>query len=152
VRSLQVNKERMRKAASISYATAVDIAEQLVIQKKVPFRTAHRIAGALVGTAAGKGNIPLVNLQYADVSSVLEALKVNINADELIKIINEMTPERSLETRISSGSPNVFEEEEMIRSLSQAISNYCIGIQKRTKLTGGSIANLEKTIKDYLES
>ncbi|MFL6493776.1 MAG: argininosuccinate lyase [Nitrososphaera sp.] len=150
VRSLQINKERMRKAASISYATAVDIAEQLVIQKKIPFRTAHRIAGTLVGIAAGKGNISLVNLEFADVSSVLEANKVNVRADELMKIINEMTPERSLKTRISSGSPNVFEQEEMIRSLSQGISNYSIGIQKRTKLIEGSLNNLEKIIKNYL--
>jgi len=68
-----------------------------------------------------------------------------------MKIINEMTPERSLEARISSGSPNVFEQEELIRSLSQGMSNYSIGVQKRTKLIEGSFTNLEKTIKNYLE-
>jgi argininosuccinate lyase len=150
VTSLQVKKERMRQAASLSYAVAVDIAEQLVMQKKIPFRTAHRIVGALVNKAAGKGNISLVNLEFADASSVLKAHKVNVKPDELMKIINEMTPEKSLAARKSSGSPNLLEQEEMIKSLSQGISNYSAGIQKRTKMVEGSFDNLERTVKDYL--
>jgi argininosuccinate lyase len=152
VRSLQVNKERMRQAASTSYAIAVDIAEQLVMQKKLPFRTAHRIVGALVSKAASKGNISLVKIEFADASSVLNAHKVDVKPDELAKIINEMTPEKSLEARKSSGSPSLLEQEEMIESLSQGISNYSTGIQKRTKLVEGSFDNLERTVKNYLQS
>ena len=152
VRSLQVNKERMRQAASISYAIAVDIAEQLVMQKNVPFRTAHRIVGALVSKAAGKGNISLAKLEFADASSVLEAHKVNVTPEELTKIIHEMTPEKSLEARKSSGSPNLLEQEEMIKSLSEGIANYNVGIQKRTKMVEGSFASLERTVKNYLST
>jgi argininosuccinate lyase len=152
VRSLQVNKERMRQAASTSYAIAVDIAEQLVMQKKLPFRTAHKIVGALVSKAASKGNISLVKIEFADASSVLNAHKVDVKPDELVKIINEMTPEKSLEVRKSSGSPSLQEQEEMIKSLSQGISNYSTGIQKRAKLVEGSFDNLERTVKNYLQS
>jgi argininosuccinate lyase len=152
VRSLQVNKERMRQAASTSYAIAVDIAEQLVMQKKLPFRTAHRIVGALVSKAASKGNISLVKIEFADASSVLNAHKVDVKPDELVKIINEMTPEKSLEVRKSSGSPSLQEQEEMIKSLSQGISNYSTGIQKRAKLVEGSFDNLERTVMNYLQS
>src|SRR6185503_7895554 len=52
IRSLKVNKEKMRKAASTSYAIALDIAEQLVIKHRLPFRSAHKIVGALVDRAA----------------------------------------------------------------------------------------------------
>jgi argininosuccinate lyase len=152
VRSLQVNKERMRQAASTSYAIAVDIAEQLVMQNKIPFRTAHRIVGALVSKAASKGNISLVKLEFADASSVLNAHKVDVKPDELMKIINEMTPEKSLEARKSPGSPSLLEQEEMIKSLSQGVSNYSTGIQKRAKLVEGSFGNLERTVKNYLQS
>jgi argininosuccinate lyase len=152
VRSLQVNKERMRQAASTSYAIAVDIAEQLVMQKKLPFRTAHRIVGALVSKAASKGNISLVKIEFADASSVLNAHKVDVKPDELVKIINEMTPEKSLDARKSSGSPSLLEQEEMIKSLSQGISNYSTGIQKRAKLVEGSFDNLERTVMNYLQS
>ncbi len=152
VRSLQVNKERMRQAASISYAIAVDIAEQLVMQKNVPFRTAHRIVGALVSKAAGKANISLAKLQFAEVSSVLESYTVDVKPEELMKIIHEMTPEKSLESRKSSGSPNLLEQEEMIKSLSEGIANYSVGIQKRTKMVEGSFASLERTVKNYLSA
>src|ERR671921_1569495 len=150
VRSLQVNRERMRQAASISYAIAVDIAEQLVMQKNVPFRTAHRIVGALVSKAADKGNISLAKLEFAEVSSVLESYTVDVKPAELMKIIHEMTPEKSLEARTSSGSPNLLEQEEMIKSLSEGIANYSAGIQKRTKMVEGSFASLEGTVKNYL--
>src|SRR5919112_694360 len=152
VRSLQINNERIRQTASTSYAVAIDIAEHLVMQNKIPFRTAHKIVGALVGKAASKGNVPLAKLEFADAASVLKAHKVNINVDQLMKIINGMTPEKSLESRKSSGSPNLLEQEEMIKSLSQGIANYSSGIQKRTNMVKGSFDNLERTVKNYLKS
>ena len=153
VRSLQINKERMQHAASISYAIALDVAEQLVMQKKIPFRSAHRIVGALVGKAASKGNITLSKLELADATSVLKSQKVDeIEPAELLKIINEMTPEKSLEGRKSSGSPNPLEQEEMIQSLSTGISNYCIGIEKRTRMVHATFDNLDKAVKNHLGS
>jgi argininosuccinate lyase len=152
VKSLHVNKERMQQAASTSYAIAVDIAEQLVMQKKIPFRTAHKIVGALVSRAVGNGNVSLAKLEFDEASSVLESYKVNITPEELMKIIIEMTPEKSLEVRKSSGSPNLLEQEKMIRSLSEGIANYSIGIQKRTKMVQGSFNTLDMTVKNYLSA
>jgi argininosuccinate lyase len=152
VRSLQVNEQRMRQAASTSYAIAVDIAEQLSMQKKVPFRTAHRIVGALVSKAAGKGNTPLATLEFDEVRAILDPYKVNTKPEELMKIIHEMTPEKSIEARKSSGSPNLLEQEEMIKSLSEGIANYSVGIQKRTRMVEGSFYTLERTVKSYLSA
>jgi argininosuccinate lyase len=151
VRSLKVNKEKMRQTASTSYAIALDIAEQLVMKKKVPFRIAHKIVGALVDRAAGKGNLPLTKLQVSDIAPVLKAQQVNVKPDELMKMIKEMTPEKSLEARRSTGSPNPQEQEEMIKSLSQGVSNYEIGIQRRTKMVRGSFDNLDRTVRKYMQ-
>jgi argininosuccinate lyase len=151
-RSLQINKERMQQAAIMSYAISLDIAEQLVMQKKVPFRTAHRIVGALVGKAASKGNLPLAKLEFADAASVLKTYKVNVKPDELMTMIYEMTPVKSLEARKSSGSPNLLEQEEMIKSISEGVHNYRSGIQKRTQMVEHLFENLEKTVKNYIES
>jgi argininosuccinate lyase len=152
VRSLQIKEERMQQAASISYAISLDIAEQLVMQKKIPFRTAHRIVGALVGKAASKGNLPLAKLGFADATTVLKTFKADIKPDELLKIIHGMTPDKSLEARKSSGSPNPVEQEEMIKSISQGVANYSSGIQKRTKTLKRLFDNLKKTVKNYIES
>jgi hypothetical protein len=67
-------------------------------------------------------------------------------------MIKEMTPEKSLQARKSAGSPNPQEQEEMIKSLSQGISNYNIGIKRRTKMVQGSFENLAKTVRKYLRS
>ena len=152
VRSLQINKKRMHEAAGASYAIALDIAEQLVIQKKMPFRTAHKIVGALVDKAVRNSNAPLAKLELADVESALKAHKSDVKADELLKIIKGMTPEKSLQARKSAGSPSPQEQEEMIKSLSQGVENYRVGIQKRTNLVLSSFDNLAKTVEKYLQS
>lgn len=152
VRSLKVNRDKMRQAASTSYAIALDIAEQLVMKNKMPFRSAHRIVGALVDRAAGKDNLPLAKLQASDVAPVLKAQKSTVKPEEMLRIIKEMTPEKSLQARKSTGSPNLQEQEEMIKSLSQGISNYKIGIQKRTKMVQGSFDNLDRIVKKHLQS
>ena len=61
VRSLQIDKERIRQAASTSYAIAIDIAEHLVMQNKIAFRTAHKIVGALVGKAETRAKYHLLS-------------------------------------------------------------------------------------------
>jgi argininosuccinate lyase len=152
VRSLKVNKERMRQAASTSYAISLDIAEQLVMKNKIPFRAAHKIVGALVDRAAGKDNLALPKLQLSDVNSVVKEQKADVKPDELMKIIKEMTPEKSLEARKSTGSPNLQEQEEMIKALSHGVSNYKIGIQRRTKMLQGSFDNLGRAVTKYLQS
>ncbi len=153
VRSLKVNKEKMRQTASTSYAIALDIAEQLVTKHKVPFRSAHKIVGALVDKAASKdNNIPLAKLQLSEVGAVLKAQKAGVKPGELLRIIKEMTPEKSLQARKSAGSPNPQEQEEMIEALSQGISNYNVGIAKRSKMVKGAFDNLEKTVRKYTRS
>jgi len=152
VKTLQINKDRMRQAASTSYAVSLDISEQLVIREKIPFREAHRVVGALVNKAARMGNVPLSELKVSDLAPILKALKSNVQAQELAKIIKEMTPENSLDARKSSGSPNLGEQEEMIRSLSHGVSNYRVGIGKRIKMVEGSFDNLSETVEKYLQS
>ena len=152
VRSLKINKDKMHLAACASYAIALDIAEQLVVKNNIPFRTAHKIVGALVVLAASRDNMPLTKLESSDIVSVLKEQKSNVKPNELTKIIRELTPEKSLEARKSSGSPNRLEQEEMIKSLSQGVSNYKIGIQKRTKMVQGSFENLDRIVKKYLQS
>jgi hypothetical protein len=40
----------------------------------------------------------------------------------------------------------------MIKSLSQGVENYRVGIQKRTNLVLSSFDNLAKTVEKYLQS
>jgi argininosuccinate lyase len=150
VRSMQVNKQKMHQAANSSYAVALDIAEQLVMQKKIPFRTAHKIVGNIVSIAVSKGNIPLADLGARDIARAIKDLK--LDAKDVEKMIKEMTPEKSLQLRRSVGSPHLSEQEEMIRMMSQVARNYKVGIQKRIKMVQGSFDNLAKSVERYLKS
>lgn len=150
VRSMEVNKERMHRAAKSSYAIALDIAEQLVIEKKIPFRTAHRIVGNIVSIAVSKGNIPLANLDAGDIAKAIKGL--NLDARHIEKMMKEITPEKSLQLRRSEGSPHPSEQEEMIKMMSQVAQNYKVGIQKRIKMVQGSFDGLAKAVDRYTKS
>ena len=47
---LTVNQEKMQKATEEGFLVALDLAENLVLEK-IPFRTAHNIVGNLVQLA-----------------------------------------------------------------------------------------------------
>ncbi len=65
VGDLEVNRERMRAAASMGFSTATDVADWLVRQANIPFRDAHEITGHIVKLAEEKG-IPLDGLTIDD--------------------------------------------------------------------------------------
>jgi argininosuccinate lyase len=150
VRSMEVNRQRMYQAAKSSYAVAIDIAEQLVTEKKIPFRSAHKIVGEIVSIAVSKGNIPLHDLDAFDIARATKGL--NLDAKDVEKMIKEMAPEKSLQLRRSVGSPRLSEQEEMIKMMSQVAQNYKVGIQKRIKMVQGSFDSLAKAVDRYTKS
>src|SRR4029078_4008618 len=99
IKSLSVRKERMREAASNSYAISFDIAEQLTVKKGISFRSAHKIVGALVEEAVSKQNIPFTMLQEEDIENALNRVGSSIKPKDLQRLIREITPFRSLELR-----------------------------------------------------
>ena len=97
-------------------------------------------------------NTPLANLELPDIASVVKRFNLPVTADQLAEIIREMTPEKSLQARKTSGSPNPQEQNEMVQALSQGISNYRAGITKRTKMVEASFNGLEQIVHKYLET
>ena len=152
VKSLHINKERMREAATNSYAISFDIAEQLVVRKGLSFRSAHKVVGALVEKAVGKNNIPLTLLQKEDVESVLKKIQCNLQPQVLIQIIREMTANRSLQLRVSSGSPNPKEQRDMLSFSYRKLAAYREGVSKRQKHIMTAFDNLAKSVEGYLRS
>jgi argininosuccinate lyase len=148
VRTLQVNSGRMATASSTSYAIALDVAEQLVTQHRIPFRDAHRIVGKLVDKAAAR-QITLAELDDREVQRVLSGLEAHLDSKTVTHIVKDMTPAKSLRLRRSAGSPKKEEQEAMIDSLSQGVKNYKQGIQKRVKMIEGALKNLSQEVTKY---
>ncbi|MDX5364950.1 MAG: argininosuccinate lyase [Alphaproteobacteria bacterium] len=69
VRTLTVNEQAMRAAASRGFSTATDLADWLVRRLGLPFRQAHHVTGALVAKAEKKG-VDLDGLTLSEMQDV----------------------------------------------------------------------------------
>ena len=88
VADLQPTVKAMKKAASLGYATATDLADWLVQTLGVPFRHAHHITGALVGEAAKLG-VPLeklpLDVMQAHEPRITEAVYARLGVENSVK-------------------------------------------------------------------
>ncbi|WP_273759130.1 argininosuccinate lyase [Bartonella sp. ML70XJBT.G] len=91
---LQVNKEAMRQAADLGYATATDFADWLVRELGHPFREAHHITGRAVALAEKKQ----CSLNALSLSE-LQTICAEINET----VFDVLTVEKSVESRKSFG-------------------------------------------------
>lgn len=94
LRDMKVDKEKMKKAAGVAYATATDLADYLVRELKIPFRDAHHITARIVKIASDKGK-DLEELSLKDMQSVEPKIKQNVFAI--------LSVENSVKSRISYG-------------------------------------------------
>lgn len=102
---IKFNKERMIHLSGESFSTATDIAEYLV-QKDVPFRTAHEITGRIVKYCIEK-NIGLSDLSLSEYRSFSDKIK-----DDIYKFI---TVEESIRKKNSYGGTSPEEVKRQIK-------------------------------------
>lgn len=94
------NRERMREEAGKSYSTATDLADMLVRNCGLPFRTCHSI----VGRAVQKGILDREHLDEAAISITGSPLPSNSFRESDIR--DALDVEKSIEQRKATGSPS----------------------------------------------
>lgn len=94
IRDLKPNTERMRELAGAGFSTATDLADWLVRELRLPFRTAHHVTGRLVSMAEAQ-QCDLAELSLEDMQSV----EAGINQS----VYDVLTVEASLSSRTSFG-------------------------------------------------
>ena len=146
--NLKINNKRMREAADNSYAISVDVAERLIIEKRISFRSAHIIVGTLVKRAVAQGNIPLSKLTEHEIRSVLEKTDFQIEPRELIAIIQDTTPERSIESRISLGSPSLHQQQDEISVREEKKRRHEEQISERESHIASAFSCLSQIVKN----
>ncbi|HKU49841.1 MAG TPA: hypothetical protein VJP79_07815, partial [Nitrososphaera sp.] len=104
--------------------------------------------GGLVDRAAAK-RVPLSGLDNVQIGLVLKTLKVSIDAQDVAETISDMTPEKSIQSRKSIGSPSSAQQAEMSRTILQGVRNYKLGVQKRIKMVEGAFGNLASEVRRY---
>ncbi|MEE8132753.1 MAG: argininosuccinate lyase [Nitrososphaerales archaeon] len=143
IQTLQVNKNAMIKSAEESQAISLDVAEELV-RSGMPFRETHKVVGALVLAASGKGK-SLQNLSESEISKALGKGLVSL----VSKILRDIDPKNSVQSRISTGSPNPKEQERMTKDRKQRVNRYRLTIQKRIEHLSNAFDSLERRVKSF---
>ncbi|MCV0400171.1 MAG: argininosuccinate lyase [Nitrosarchaeum sp.] len=142
--TLHVNEKQMKKATESSYLIALDIAEHLV-QKGIPFRTTHKIAGSLVQIAHASKK-PLNKLDIKEISKAIDGTKTDPKM--VLEIIQNTSITSSLKDRVSFGSSGYGEQKRMIEDRIQKINSCRIITTKRQNDILKAFDNLSSKIHD----
>ena len=102
--SVEFNTERCAELAGRNFATATDLADIMVREKNIPFRTAHKIVGRIVNEATSN------NMAEEDITSqFIDDIALDLGfdklelADELIQ--NALNPTENVKIRRVLGGP-----------------------------------------------
>ena len=103
--SVKFNTDRCLDLASKNFATATDLADIMVRERKIPFRTAHKIVGRIVNEAISNGlNAEDITSDYVDnVAVELGFNKLNLGDDLVHTALN---PLENVKMRNVPGGPS----------------------------------------------
>lgn len=110
--SLKINFKKMKEAVEDSYILALDLAELLVQEFKIPFRKTHNIVGSLVKNSKK----PLDLLDSEKIENILRKYDKDfqITESQLAEIKNF---KKCLSRRKSKGSPSQLEIKSLLKKL-----------------------------------
>ncbi len=150
IKDLTINEERVAQVVKNSSAVAVDLAEMLVQEYKIPFRTAHILVGRLVNYMMKNGKqLRDVDVNIiANLSNELLAKPLRIDSGKLIESLN---PQISVRKRISQGSPSPSEINRMLSSRTKMVKQYKVDIEKQQFKIKKANNKFKKIVTDFLE-
>ena len=147
-----VNKKNTLNSANKSYGISLDIAEQIVIKYNISFRKVHKLIGQLVQYAISHENTPLDQVPPDIVKKLLNSSQIKIDLDELMSIIKDIKPEKSILLRKSYGSPNPLQQNDMINSIEKSLVTYTKILTKRKELLYTTFNNLDNVVLNVISN
>ena len=139
---LTVNQEKMQKATEEGFLVALDLAENLVLEK-IPFRAAHNIVGNLVQLAHNSKKL-LSELELSEI----ESLRIkDIKSTKLFELIQKTTVSSSLKQRKSKGSAGTSEQTRMIGQRTRKLVTLKKSVKTQNDNVKKSLTFLEKRVK-----
>ena len=139
---LTVNQEKMQKATEEGFLVALDLAENLVLEK-IPFRAAHNIVGNLVQLAHNSKKL-LSDLELSEI----ESLRIkDIKSTKLFELIQKTTVSSSLKQRKSKGSAGTSEQTRMIGQRTRKLVTLKKSVMAQNDNVKKSLTFLEKRVK-----
>lgn len=142
---IRINKRRMRSAATSGDLVALDLAERLVSDHNIPFRSAHAISGTLIRHARME-NKTVRKLSFSDIQVAVGGSD-KIDPKLLYDAISESTVAASLKRRISKGSSGYAEQRRMIGERRLLIEKYRKNLAVRTRKIDDALDAMEKQVR-----
>jgi argininosuccinate lyase len=132
IKTLKINKKRMLEICNENFITATELADLIVKEKGIPFRTAHRIVGALVSEAIKAGKRPAeINAEFVDeISKKVIGKPLNIKGE---KIKRALLPFEAVAAKNVTGGPSPTEVKRMIKIREKIISKKQENLKNRAK-------------------
>lgn len=116
IQGMVLNTKRMRELATANFATATELANLLVRERGLPFRTCHEIVGGLVAELIGEGKT--LN-DYERVQELLSEQGQQLTIDEITQVVD---PTACLQRQASQGSTNPAQVAAMIEGLGSSMA------------------------------
>tara|TARA_A100001037_G_scaffold115589_1_gene105262 strand:+ start:108 stop:551 length:444 start_codon:yes stop_codon:yes gene_type:complete len=139
---LTVNQEKMQKATEEGFLIALDLAENLVLEK-IPFRSAHNIVGNLVQLSHNSKKL----LSDLDLDEI-ESLEIKeLKPEKLFELIQKTTISSSLKQRKSKGSAGTSEQTRMIGQRTRKLVSLKKSVKSQNDSVKKSLTLLEKRVK-----
>ena len=153
VSTISVDRDKMYDASAKSYAISLDIAEQLIREGGISFRSSHKVIGTIVDYASRHGNIPLNLLTVSDITISLKRIDFShqiLTPEKILNLIKLNTPENSIKFRKTKGSPNKNEQKIMIDHVEKIIFDYEKELELRSNKLHQGIDLLNNKIKQLI--
>ena len=132
IKTSSFNKDRMLKDATTYPIIASDVAEQLSLKAKIPFRKAYFEIAKLLA-------------EYKSLDKVVKVLNEKYNLELKLKNIRDW-----LSLKQGIGSPNIRSVKESIRRAISSLNRDKSLIEEYTKYVNRGLTELESKIKDIL--
>ena len=112
--TMTINTDVMSRRAGIFWSTASNLADEIVRQADISFRTAHHVVGRLVRNRVAEGVTPSEVTREMLERASQEAIGRRLALPEGL-VRQALDPEAFIHTRVTPGSPNPVALREMIR-------------------------------------
>jgi len=150
--TFQFNEINALNSIKKNYGVSLDVAEQIVIKYNIPFRKVHKLIGQLVQYAISNNNITFDKIPKYEVNKILSSTQIKINLDELMTIIKDIKPEKSILLRNSLGSPNPSHQNDMVKSIQQSMLTYDNALKQRKDFLLKVTQNLDNAILTAIDN
>jgi len=147
--TLKINKEIMQKRAGEGFSTTTDLADLIVRQKSLSFRTAHEIVASVVASAIReKKDASYITSEMID-NSAKSIANISLNMDEK-DVYSTMDPLENVKRRNIKGGPAPVQVKKALQEAKERITREESDLTRRESLRMEAKKKLNEAMRAYI--